>query len=588
MLLKLVIDISCINATLQSNHTLKTLSVDSEDENEDENEDVDENEDEDDDDDENEDKKDGEHGVKIQQLIDDVVRMNSWLGDALEDVGREKMHRIQLHRAKRSGLADLQGVKHSVYSEIDTLYLPEVLSLINRYHGCEELFPALKSTMIGLLSTVDMEMCIQKQHQQQQDDKIEIPHDHIPTWQHILPPDYFTKRKEQRMKYGRFRRRFVLSLINLWEFTLTTESIYAQSPEEVFHGLRGPIEKIAKDHIGRDGRKGALFERGAGGEGIMPDDPSSEKATVGLTSNNEDGNTTNVTGKWKIPLGAYQALFRYLTREGSVEGIPPEQLRAATLGRERADKKEYPSVKSLLDRGGTRKRKGESLFEDLLDTDDLEFKAEIDELVHEEEEMLLVKGEDESDYPDAAAGRETPTPSSTVNSSSVSDSLTFSVAMQHMTDGVLQRMEGSAQCVAENISFRDIRYPARKSLGLLMVSFGGRVLIKGYTTPQGAESQSLNRAQIGAIIVAVNEWVIPQNAAFSKVLEYMRMLIMYGPLTLLFAEDKEFMPWFKECWLRRVRDLKMDQYCSFSRLLDSIFKRYIITASRSGSFEKSS
>mmetsp|Transcript_3687 Transcript_3687/g.6262 ORF Transcript_3687/g.6262 Transcript_3687/m.6262 type:complete len:196 (-) Transcript_3687:138-725(-) len=129
--------------------------------------------------------------------------------------------------------------------------------------------------------------------------------------------------------------------------------------------------------------------------------------------------------------------------------------------------------------------------------------------------------------------------------------MTFSVAMQRLQDGIIQRIEPSVQCAPENITFRDVLYPAYKSLGLLMVSFGGRVLIKGYTTPQDAESQSLNRAQIGAIIVAVNEWVIPQNAAFSKVLEYMRMLIMYGPLTLLFAEDKEFMPWFKEVMIPR-------------------------------------
>lgn len=151
------------------------------------------------------------------------------------------------------------------------------------------------------------------------------------------------------------RRRFTLSLINLWEFTLTTESIdiYGQSSEEVFNGLRGPIKKIAKDHIGKDGRKGAIFERGAGGEGIMPDDPSLKQATAGLSNMNEDGSNSAsaIQGKWRIPLGAYQALFTYLTREGHVEGIPPEQLKAATLGRERADKKEYPSVKSLLDSG---------------------------------------------------------------------------------------------------------------------------------------------------------------------------------------------------------------------------------------------
>ena len=62
----------------------------------------------------------------------------------------------------------------------------------------------------------------------------------------------------------------------------------------------------------------------------------------------------------------------------------------------------------------TRKRKAENLFDDLLDTDDLEIKAEIDELVHEEEEMLLVKGEVDDDDPESAEGRDTP---ATTNSS---------------------------------------------------------------------------------------------------------------------------------------------------------------------------
>ncbi len=215
------------------------------------------------------------------------------------------------------------------------------------------------------------------------------------------------------------------------------------------------------------------------------------------------------------------------------------------------------------------------MFEDLLDTDDLELKAEIDELVHEEEEMLIVKGDDEDFDPDNADGRETPAPTSTVNSSPNSGAkrskpsndaiillddddddedkkaLTFSMAMQRLQDGTIQRFEPSVRCVSENMNFRDIRYPAYKSLGLLMVSFGGRVCIKGYTTPQDNKYQSLNRPQIGAIIVAVNELVIPQNANFSKVLAYMRKLVMQGPLSLVFAEDKVFMPWFKEVMIPR-------------------------------------
>jgi hypothetical protein len=236
---------------------------------------------------------------------------------------------------------------------------------------------------------------------------------------------------------------------------------------------------------------------------------------------------------------------------------------------------EILKVEEAPDEAETRKRKAESLFDDLLDTDDLEIKAEIDELVHEEEEMLIVKGEDEEDDPDTSEGRETPASSIAANSSTVSDSkitkpandaiilldgddeeeevkaLTFSAAMKHIQDGSMQRMDGSVQCVAENISFRDIRYPAGKSLGLLMVSFGGRVCIKGFTTAQDADYQNSDRPQIGAIIVAVNEAVLPQNAHFNKVLEYMRKLIIQGPMTIVFAEDKEFMPWFKDVMIPR-------------------------------------
>ena len=52
-------------------------------------------------------------------------------------------------------------------------------------------------------------------------------------------------------------------------------------------------------------------------------------------------------------------------------------------------------------------------------------------------------------------------------------------------------------------------------------------------------------------IEEVRGYAVDLITAFSKVLEYMRMLIMYGPLTLLFAEDKEFMPWFKEVMIPR-------------------------------------
>ena len=141
-LLKLVIDISSIEATLQSNHTLTEINVTG--------------------------KRPPYFFYKgndiIQQLIDEAVNMNSRCWISSEVIGREKVRQIQMDGTKREQLADVQGVTHSVYSEIDSLYLPEVLALItNRHFGRRELFFALKSTIAGLLSRVDMKLCIQEQ-----------------------------------------------------------------------------------------------------------------------------------------------------------------------------------------------------------------------------------------------------------------------------------------------------------------------------------------------------------------------------------------------------------------------------------------
>ena len=138
MMLKLVNDISSIEATLQSNHTLTQFYYTE------------------------------PHVVEsfvddqIQKLLDTSADINR-NADSPEAAGREKVIRTQLHSERRAELADIQGVTHSVYGEIETLYLPEVLSLISKRNGEKELFPSLKSSMVGLLSRVDMKLCIQKQ-----------------------------------------------------------------------------------------------------------------------------------------------------------------------------------------------------------------------------------------------------------------------------------------------------------------------------------------------------------------------------------------------------------------------------------------
>ena len=169
---------------------------------------------------------------------------------------------------------------------------------------------------------------------------LELPPNHISTWDQIIPSNYFEL--PQSNIYAAFtRRKIVLSLINVWEFTLEGEVPRAQ------------IKKIAKDHTGKDGRIGALFER----VGILlPEDPALQQSsnydsqTRLASSTGEEGYKGG--GKWRIPLGAYHPLMTYLTSLSNidVEGIPAEQLRAATLGRERFQKG-YPSAEELVKRG---------------------------------------------------------------------------------------------------------------------------------------------------------------------------------------------------------------------------------------------
>eukprot|EP00957_Ditylum_brightwellii_P039831 3015662-Ditylum_brightwellii.AAC.1 len=58
---------------------------------------------------------------------------------------------------RRAELCKLQGIDQSLYSEIDPLHLPEVLALIDRYHGPNELYLAVVSLIAALFSTNEKE-----------------------------------------------------------------------------------------------------------------------------------------------------------------------------------------------------------------------------------------------------------------------------------------------------------------------------------------------------------------------------------------------------------------------------------------------
>eukprot|EP00984_Skeletonema_dohrnii_P009227 scaffold3521_cov151-Skeletonema_dohrnii-CCMP3373.AAC.9 len=131
-LLRLVIDISSIGATLQSNHTLHNIGISS-------------------------------LSSSMHRLIQHTVAVNQGFVSDPESVGREKVIETQLHSETRAALCRLQDVDHSVFSEIDPLHLPEILSLIAQRHRHGEFYTALSSSIVTLFSTVNRKKCIQQQ-----------------------------------------------------------------------------------------------------------------------------------------------------------------------------------------------------------------------------------------------------------------------------------------------------------------------------------------------------------------------------------------------------------------------------------------
>ena len=137
MFLKLVSDVSSIESMLQSNHTLDYHPFDY---------DYDEDDDE----------------KILEKYIDKVIEINS--ENYPEEAGNKKVVQILLNSEKRSKLAKLQGVsQESLYSEIEHLHLPEVLALVARHHGHGELYVALRSSIAGVISTVNEKEFLKQQ-----------------------------------------------------------------------------------------------------------------------------------------------------------------------------------------------------------------------------------------------------------------------------------------------------------------------------------------------------------------------------------------------------------------------------------------
>ena len=139
LLLKLVNDVSSIEATLQSNHTLEEIFV---------------------------------IGKNVREevyqsasaiMLDIVTALGINRRNNPEEAGRMKVIQTQLHSQTRAELCRLQGIECSMFNEIDPLLLPEVLSLIGRHHGQGELYIAVLQSIMSLLSTVNLTECTQQE-----------------------------------------------------------------------------------------------------------------------------------------------------------------------------------------------------------------------------------------------------------------------------------------------------------------------------------------------------------------------------------------------------------------------------------------
>eukprot|EP00571_Detonula_confervacea_P008673 CAMPEP_0172318440 /NCGR_PEP_ID=MMETSP1058-20130122/34889_1 /TAXON_ID=83371 /ORGANISM="Detonula confervacea, Strain CCMP 353" /LENGTH=177 /DNA_ID=CAMNT_0013033279 /DNA_START=1 /DNA_END=534 /DNA_ORIENTATION=- len=127
--LKLLNDVSSIESTYNSNHTLKTLSL-------------------------------SPHSNnaplwEMQHHIMSAIQINVGFSNAPH---REKTRRTQLNSSTRMKLCRLQGIDYSynnIFADIDPTLLPDVLALVGEKHGQSELYSALVATAPDLTSLIN-------------------------------------------------------------------------------------------------------------------------------------------------------------------------------------------------------------------------------------------------------------------------------------------------------------------------------------------------------------------------------------------------------------------------------------------------
>jgi len=141
--LKLLNDVSSIENTYRSNHTLKTCIVSTLQYN-------------------TEMRREGRlapgRGALI--LIDEACKDNRAI-----DAGKAKVIRSHLNSQTLKKLCELQGIEYtpgSIFADIEPVLLPDILALIRSRHGQSELYTALIHTAPNLLSYIDRKALIDR------------------------------------------------------------------------------------------------------------------------------------------------------------------------------------------------------------------------------------------------------------------------------------------------------------------------------------------------------------------------------------------------------------------------------------------
>ena len=130
--LKLLVDVSSVDSTYNSNHTLNELRVPK---------------------------------TSMGSYINAALHMNKTNTNS-EATGRAKVIEYQLNSQTRKKLCELQDIEYtpgSLFADIDPKLLPDILALIGSRHGQSELYTALIPMVPDLLSCIDRNAMIKYQ-----------------------------------------------------------------------------------------------------------------------------------------------------------------------------------------------------------------------------------------------------------------------------------------------------------------------------------------------------------------------------------------------------------------------------------------